>query len=384
MIPEHAHTKNFVAPYPPDIPRPAPTAAPVATILPPAERMLTRGDIMASHRALLGLYESQQQDIADGWGGHRWDAGSQAPPSQGPRTGLYLATNILLTATTTGGIALITWLLGVGPAWAIAGWIATTGMLALLLSHRQHAAELAHSPIGLARMVAEQTYDLLAVAQDSHYAMLDEERTDARAARASQDAARAAAAAAWMPPSQAAQGTVVSPQSNLTRMQYRNSHGCMETEHCSDADDDADDDADADDGDADDGDIPAWLKRPPIRRPAYYATQDDSQAPTAPAAAPAAPAAARTPWAAALLAWAASAHDGLGPDGLIIRATPWAARSPWPTADKRAMLAILQATPAIVVGAADGSGGGRYRLDIVAYPDAGALLAVLGHRLDTV
>jgi hypothetical protein len=48
------------------------------------------------------------------------------------------------------------------------------------------------------------------------------------------------------------------------------------------------------------------------------------------------------------------------------------------------MLGVLQATPAIVVAGADGSGGGRYRLDIVAYPDAGALLAVLRHRLDTV
>ena len=373
MIPEY--TKNFVAPYPPDIPKTAPTAAPV-TVLPPAERLLTRGDIMASHRALLGLYETQQQEIADGWGGHRWESGSQAPLGS-PRTGMYLATNILLTATSTGGIALITWLLGAGPAWAIAGWIACTGIVALFLTHRQHAAELAHSPIGLARMVAEQTYDLLAAGQDAHYAMLEEERADARAARAAQDAARAAAAAAWMPPSpQAAQCPV--PQSNLTRMQHQNSHGCAESEQCSDDGDDDGDDAD---------DIPAWLRRPPVRRPAY-----DSQAPTAPAAAPAAPAApaaaapavARPPWAAALLGWAASAHDGLGPDGLIIRATPWAARSPWPSADKRAMLGILQATPAIVVGAADGSGGGRYRLDIVAYPDVEALLAVLGHRLSTV
>jgi hypothetical protein len=362
-------TKNFVAPYP-DIPRATPTAAPV-TVLPPAERLLTRGDIMASHRALLGLYETQQQEIADGWGGHRWESGSQAPLGS-PRTGLYLATNILLTATTTGGIALITWLLGAGPAWAIAGWIATTGMVALILSHRQHAAELAHSPIGLARLIAEQTYDLMAAGQDAHYAMLEEERADARAARAAQDAARAAQAAAWMPRSpQAAQCPV--PQTKLTRMPYRNSHGCAESEQCSD---------DGDDGD-DADDIPAWLRQPPVRRPAY-----DSQAPTAPAAAPAAPAAApaaaRPPWAAALLGWAASAHDGLGPDGLIIRATPWAARSPWPSAEKRAMVAILTTTPAIVVAGADGSGGGRYRLDIVAYPDAGALLAVLGHRLDTV
>jgi len=372
MIPEH--TKNFVAPYP-DIPRATPTA-PVSTILPPAERMLTRGDIMASHRALLGLYESQQQDIADGWGGHRWDAGSQAPPSQAPRTGLYLATNILLTATTTGGIALITWLLGVGPAWAIAGWIACTGMLALILTHRQHAAELAHSPVGLARLVAEQTYDLLAAGQDYHYSLLEDERAAAAQARAAQDAARAAAAQAWMPPSQqAAQGPVVIQQDSFARMPYRNSHGCADTEHCSD---------DGDDGDDADDDIPAWLRRPPVRRPAY-AAQAPTAAPVAPTAAPSPPAApARPPWAAALLAWAASAHDGLGPDGLIIRATPWAARSPWPSADKRTMLAILTTTPAIVVGAADGSGGGRYRLDIVAYPDAGALLGVLRHRLDTV
>ena len=362
------HTKNFVAPYPPDIPKTAPTAAPIA-ILPPAERLLTRGDIMASHRALLGLYETQQQEIADGWGGHRWEAGSQAPLGS-PRTGLYLATNIFLTATTTGGIALISWLLGAGPAWAIAGWIATTGIVALLLTHKQHAAELAHSPIGLARLIAEQTYDLMAVAQDSHYAMLEDERADARAARAAQDAARAAQAAAWMPPSpQAAQGPVVSQQNSFARMPYRNSHGCAESEQCSDDGDDADDD----------DDIPAWLRRPPVRQ------QPRAENSQAPAAAPAAaPAVARPPWAAALQAWAASAHDGLGPDGLIIRATPWAARSPWPSADKRTMLGILQATPAIVVAGADGSGGGRYRLDIVAYPSAEALLAVLGHRLSTV
>jgi hypothetical protein len=93
----------------------------------------------------------------------------------------------------------------------------------------------------------------------------------------------------------------------------------------------------------------------------------------------------RPAWAEALLSWAATVHDGgLGADGLIVRATPWAARSPWPAPAKGAMLALLTAPPAIITPSGDGRGGGRYRLDTVAAPTAAALARLVAVRLDAV
>ena len=192
MIPD-SNPRNFVAPAP----IPQPTPQPQITVLPRADTLLTRQDVMGAHRALLAAYEQQQADIADGWGGDAPSDQRAAAQGSSTTTGMYLGTTIALTATTTGGIALIAWLAGAGLAWALAGWVAATGMVALLLVRAQHSAELRHSPFGLALLVAEQSYDLLAAAQDGHLALLAEERADARAARAAQDARQLAAAQAW-------------------------------------------------------------------------------------------------------------------------------------------------------------------------------------------
>ncbi len=358
MIPDNL--KNFVAPAP----IPQPTPQPQITVLPRADTLLTRQDVMTAHRALLAAYEQQQADIADGWGGDAPSA--QRAAAQGSSTGLYLGTTVALTATTTGGIALIAWLAGAGLAWALAGWVAATGCVALVLTRAQHAAELRHSQIGLALLVAEQSYDLLAAAQDGHLSMLAEERADARAARAAQDARQLAAAQAWQHARQPQHpqqtpAAAPAPAADSRRPQHPQPTATAEP----------------------DDDIPDWIRRrpqrpqPPQRAPQPEPTAQPQPQPTAQPEPPA--------WADALLDWAATLHDGgLAADGLITRATPWAARSPWPAPAKAAMLSIVTAAPAIITPAADGKGGGRYRLDTVMAPSSDALLALLTVRLDTV
>jgi hypothetical protein len=370
MIP-NINPKNFVAPAP----IPQPTPQPQITVLPRADTLLTRADVMGAHRALLAAYEQQQADIADGWGG---DAPSAQRAAQGSSTtGMYLGTTVALTATTTAGIALIAWLAGAGLAWALAGWVAATGIVALLLTRAQHAAELRHSPFGLALLVAEQSYDLLAAAQDGHLAMLAEEREDARAARAAADSRQLAAAQAWQlarqPQPTATAAAADAPSTHSSR---RPQHPQQPTATA----------------DAEPDDIPDWIRRrpqPPQRAPLPEPTAQPEPQPTAqpepqperqPERQPEQPA-----WAAALLDWAAALHDGgLGGDGLITRATPWAARSPWPAPAKGAMLSIVTAAPALITPAADGKGGGRYRLDTVMAPSSDALLALLTVRLGSV
>jgi hypothetical protein len=363
-LPQHS-TKNFVAPHP-DTPKPQPAAQ--ITVLPRADTLLTRQDVMSAHRALLQAYEQQQSDIADGWGdGSGWAAPSRPTAAPSP-TGMYLGATVALTAITTGGISLIAWLAGAGPAWAVAGWVAGTGAVALVLCRRQHADELRHSQIGLARLVAEHSYDLLAAAQDGHLALLAEERADARAVRAAQDARAAAAAAAWLPqPPQAAQPAPQPPQPAPQHPQPQHRHPQPAQATAT---------AEPDD------DIPDWIRRRP-QQTAQAAPQAAAQAMAAQAAPQPEPQ--RPAWAEALLSWAATVHDGgLGADGLIVRATPWAARSPWPAPAKAAMLALLTAQPAIITPSGDGRGGGRYRLDVAAAPTAAALAALVAVRIDTV
>ena len=358
MIPDNL--KNFVAPAP----IPQPTPQPQITVLPRADTLLTRQDVMTAHRALLAAYEQQQADIADGWGGDAPSA--QRAAAQGSSTGMYLGTTVALTAVTTGGIALIAWLAGAGLAWALAGWVAATGIVALLLTRAQHAAELRHSQIGLALLVAEQSYDLLAAAQDGHLALLAEERADARAARAAQDARQLAAAQAWQLARQP------HPQQTPAADGRRPQHPQQPTATAAAAEpDDADD-------------MPAWIRRPPQRPQRAPQPEPTAQPQPQPTAQPE-PQPERPAWADALLDWAATLHDGgLSSDGLITRATPWAARSPWPAPAKAAMLSIVTTAPALITPAADGKGGGRYRLDTVMAPSSDALLAMLTVRLDTV
>ena len=360
MIPD-SNPKNFVAPAP----IPQPTPQPQITVLPRADTLLTRQDVMTAHRALLAAYEQQQADIADGWGGDAPSA--QRAAAQGSSTGLYLGTTVALTAVTTGGISLIAWLAGAGLAWALAGWVAATGCVALVLTRAQHAAELRHSQIGLALLVAEQSYDLLAAAQDGHLSMLAEERADARAARAAQDARQLAAAQAWQHARQPQpQQTPAAAPADSRRPQ----HPQQPTATAAAEPDDL---------------IPDWIRRRPQRpQPPQRAPQPEPTAQPQPTAQPE-PQPQRPAWADALLDWAATLHDGgLAADGLITRATPWAARSPWPAPAKAAMLSIVTAAPAIITPAADGKGGGRYRLDTVMAPSSDALLAMLTVRLDTV
>ena len=361
MIPD-SNPKNFVTPYPAPAPIPQPT--PQITVLPRADTLLTRQDVMGAHRALLAAYEQQQADIADGWGGDAPSA--QRAAAQGSSTGMYLGTTVALTAVTTGGIALIAWLAGAGLAWALAGWVAATGIVALLLTRAQHAAELRHSQIGLALLVAEQSYDLLAAAQDGHLALLAEERADARAARAAQDARQLAAAQAWQLARQP------HPQQTPAADGRRPQHPQQPTATAAAAEpDDADD-------------MPAWIRRPPQRPQRAPQPEPTAQPQPQPTAQPE-PQPERPAWADALLDWAATLHDGgLSSDGLITRATPWAARSPWPAPAKAAMLSIVTTAPALITPAADGKGGGRYRLDTVMAPSTDALLAMLTVRLDTV
>ena len=364
MLPQHSD-KNFVTPYPADAPKPTPQI----TVLPRGDTLLTRADVMTAHRALLAAYEQQQADIA-GWGGDTPSA--QRAAAQGNNTGIYLGTTVALTATTTAGIALIAWLAGAGLAWALAGWVAATGCVALLLTQAQRAAELRHSPFGLALLVAEQSYDLLASAQDGHLAMLAEERADARAARAAADSRQLAAAQAWQ---LARQPQPQHPQQTAPAADSRRPQHPQPTATAA----------------AEPDDIPDWVRRrprrpqPPQRAPLPEPTAQPEPQPTAqpepqPTAQPEQPA-----WADALLAWAAGLHDGgLGGDGLITRATPWAARSPWPAPAKAAMLATVTSAPAIITPAADGKGGGRYRLDTVMAPSTDVLLALLTVRLGSV
>ena len=355
MIPD-SNPRNFVAPAP----IPQPTPQPQITVLPRADTLLTRQDVMGAHRALLAAYEQQQADIADGWGGDAPSDQRAAAQGSSTTTGMYLGTTIALTATTTGGIALIAWLAGAGLAWALAGWVAATGMVALLLVRAQHSAELRHSPFGLALLVAEQSYDLLAAAQDGHLALLAEERADARAARAAQDARQLAAAQAWQHARQPQQ-TAPAPAADSRRPQH--------PQQTADAEPDG---------------IPDWIRRPP-QRP-QRAPQPTAQPQPQPTAQPERqPQPERPAWADALLDWAAALHDGgLGDGGLITRAAPWAARSPWPAPAKAAMLAMLTSAPALITPAADGKGGGRYRLDAVMAPSSAALLALLTVRLGRV
>lgn len=64
---------------------------------------------------------------------------------------MYLRVYTLVSALTTGGLAYLAHLAGADGAASLAGWLAGTGALTLLLAWRRHGQEMQLSPEGIAR-----------------------------------------------------------------------------------------------------------------------------------------------------------------------------------------------------------------------------------------
>ena len=117
------------------------------TVATPETSLLRRQDVVEASTAVIRAYSEQQnallgrlqEDVVGGGsGGFLSNADQVAQRRQ--TSGMYLRSYLLVSALTTGGLAYLAHLAGADQAAALAGWLAGTGALTLLLAWRRQKA----------------------------------------------------------------------------------------------------------------------------------------------------------------------------------------------------------------------------------------------------
>ena len=137
------------------------------TVATPDTSLLKRQDIVAVTGQMIEAYQGQQrallgrlqEDVVGGSSGGFLSDADQVSERR-KTSGLYLRTYLLVSALTTGGLAYLAHLAGAAQGASLAGWIAGTGALTLLLAWRRHGDEFSHSPEGIARHLLDWHGDI--------------------------------------------------------------------------------------------------------------------------------------------------------------------------------------------------------------------------------
>ncbi len=303
----------------------------------PRAEIIRRQDIIDQVGSLLSIYQEQQRQViqvAQGdamRGGFLSDANTVAERRKLSR--LYLFTYTGVSALTIGGVAYLAALAGADGALSLAGWMAGTGALTLVLVWTRHGDEFKHSPEGIARHLA-----------DWHGSIADyEARTRRKALQWEFEAEERRQQANAI----AADAGRQDAQLRIAELEARRRLADTQL---------------------------AAHDAAPITHHASPITQDEA----APRPSPLAPA---VTWQQDLAVWLAGLYteaDAITEAGVIKGRTPWAQRSPWLDADKTAARRVCcELRPAIIVPA----DGGRWRLRVDMFPSADIAVRLLSQRL---
>ena len=140
-------------------------AEPSITIEPPRADLIRRQDVVQTVDGLITAYQRQQSAILDNV---QHDATAGGFLSNGAQidarrrlSRMYLAHQTAVTGMVAAGLTGIAYLAGVvDGGGAFVGWLALTGMTALVLSTIMHRQELQHSPEGIAHALIGAHWDV--------------------------------------------------------------------------------------------------------------------------------------------------------------------------------------------------------------------------------
>ncbi len=301
--------------------------------LQPRAEIIRRQDVIDQVTGLLSIYQDQQRQALqvaqdNVRSGIFDDASTVAERRKLSR--MYLMTYSGVSALTIGGVAYLATLAGADGSLSLAGWMAGTGALTLVLVWTRHGDEFKHSPEGIARHLA-----------DWHGSIADyEARTRRKALQWEFEAEE--------------------------RRQQANAIAA---------------DAGRRDAELRIAELEARRRLVDRQNDAAHAWTDEPMlAPTMPIA-PATDDAPASTWQQDLATWLAGLYtdpDAITEAGVIKGRTPWAQRSPWLDADKQAAKRVCcDLRPAIIVPA----DGGRWRLRLDMFPSADIAVRLLSQRL---
>ena len=328
-------------------------AEPSITIEPARADLIRRADVVQTVDRMITAYSDQQgallsQVQQDATGGG-FLSNAQQVDARRRMSRMYLTHQTTVTGMVAAGVVGIAYIAGVvDGGGAFVGWLALTGITALVLSTAMHRQEIRHSPEGIAHALIDAHWDVASYESETRRLSLQwehaaEERRQAAQEKAAEhgrqlaqlrvdelDARRRAIEA---------QRSRADPYADRFRVQW-------DTEPAQNAIDGL-------------GRTEAALQVQSIDD----ASTDDSSG-----------------WQAALVTWVASLYDAgaITEGGIIKGRVPWAARSPWVDADKAEAKRICTLARPALIEQAD---GGRWRLRVEAFSTVDQVLSVLSQRL---
>ena len=323
-------------------------AEPSITIEPPRADLVRRQDVVQTVDRLITAYSDQQgallsQVQQDATGGG-FLSNAQQVDARRRMSRMYLTHQTTVTGMVAAGVVGIAYIAGVvDGGGAFVGWLALTGITALVLSTAMHRQEIRHSPEGIAHALIDAHWDVASYESETRRLSLQWEHAAEERRQAAQEKA-------------AEHGRQLA-ELRVKELDARRRTIEAQTERRMYAEP-------AQTAIAGAGRTEAALQVQSIDD----APTDDSGGSTADG------------WQAALVQWVVTLYaDGaLTGNGIIRGRVPWAQRSPWVESDKQAALrACCTLRPALI----EQADGGRWRLRIEAFSTADQALSVLTPRL---
>ena len=328
---------NFVAAVAPD----------QVTIEPPRADLIRRADVIQTVDRMIDGYMTQQRGLLDQVQGDATGGGflsnAQQVDARRRMSRMYLTHQTTVTGMVAAGVVGIAYIAGVvDTGGAYVGWLALTGITALVLSANMHRQEIRHSPEGIAHALIDAHWDVASYESETRRLSLQWEHDAEERRQAAQD--RAAEHGR-----QLAQLRVDELDARRRTIEAQRAQMYAESPST----------AIAGRGDAVTGSQVQSIDDAP---------NDDSSG------------AVGDGWQGALVQWIVTLYDAgaITEGGIIKGRVPWAARSPWVDADKAEAKRICTLARPALIEQAD---GGRWRLRVEAFSTVDQVLSVLSQRL---
>ena len=327
---------NFVAAVAPD----------QVTIEPARADLIRRADVVQTVDRMITAYSDQQgallsQVQQDATGGG-FLSNAQQVDARRRMSRMYLTHQTTVTGMVAAGVVGIAYIAGVvDTGGAFVGWLALTGITALVLSTAMHRQEMQHSPEGIARHLLDWHGDIASYEAETRRLSLQWEHAAEERRQAAQD--RAAEHGR-----QLAQLRVDELDARRRTIEAQRAQMYAESPST----------AIAGRGDAVTGSQVQSIDDAP---------NDDSSG------------AVGDGWQGALVRWVASLYEpgNVTDTGLIRAMVPWSARSPWLESDKgKAKEVMCEYKPALIV-----HDGNRWRLRLDLVSDADQALQIIAQRM---
>lgn len=336
MMNETRTMHNFVAAMPDTV-----------TIEPARADLIRRADVVQTVDRMITAYSDQQgallaQVQQDATGGG-FLSNAQQVDARRRMSRMYLTHQTTVTGMVAAGVVGIAYIAGVvDTGGAFVGWLALTGITALVLSTAMHRQEMQHSPEGIARHLLDWHGDIASYEAETRRLSLQWEHAAEERRQAAQD--RAAEHGR-----QLAQLRVDELDARRRTIEAQRAQMYAESPST----------AIAGRGDAVTGSQVQSIDDAP---------NDDSSG------------AVGDGWQGALVQWIVTLYDAgaITEGGIIKGRVPWAARSPWVDADKAEAKRICTLARPALIEQAD---GGRWRLRVEAFSTVDQVLSVLSQRL---